>query len=459
MLDPRIAAAPQSSGITVIIVGLGIAGLTTAISCHLRGHTVIGFDKLENLEPYGGLGDGVTLAPNGTRVLREFGNGTVAEWMERWALTCTNCKVFDTSGNHIGQHPIPETDRGLALVPRGKLVQTLYEVAQELGLDLRLGVKITEYYEDHEHASVVVDGTRFKGDCILFADGANSKHRKIVSTRNVELHQSGFSVYRGKVEGEVVKKDPKCHWLLSGEMEKDVAKAFSGPNMYLVLATCGSGKACFCIAMSQNTRPLENAWTTPIDKEEVLKRVRGWKLEHQIRPIIEHMSKDQLINTPLVRAGALDSWVSPTGRIALIGDAAHPFFPTSAQGASQAIEDGATVAITLQLAGKRNIKLGLNAMMELRKHRATYIQHNAWRVNDEWFRSDQEERTGDKASPTPGVMDWIIDHCCQTYAWDEFDQVRECIETGIPYHPSNLPAECYEKATNFLEQGGHGLPF
>ncbi|KAL4783771.1 hypothetical protein BJX76DRAFT_348328 [Aspergillus varians] len=438
MLDPRIAAAPHSSGITVIIVGLGIAGLTAAISCHLRGHTVIGFDKLENLEPYG---DGVNLAPNASRVLNTFGNGAVVEWMKQWALTCTDCKVYNPSGVHIGQHPIPETGRGLTLVPRGRLAQTLYKIAQDLGLDLRLGVKVTEFSEDQDHATVIVNGTRVQGDCILFADGANSRHRALVSNHNVEPQQSGFSAYRGKVDGEVLKKDPKCHWLLSGEIEKDVGKAFSGPNLYLVLATCGGGKACFCIAMSENTRSLENAWTTPVDKEELLQRVKGWDTEHQIRPIIEHMAKDQFIMTPLVRAGALDSWISQTGRIALIGDAAHPFFPTSAQGASQAVEDGATVAITLQRAGKGNIKLGLKAMEELRKHRATYIQHNAWRVNDEWFDSPEEERTGNKASPTPGILDWIINHCCQTYAWNEFGQVREWIETGKPYVPTNLPAK------------------
>ena len=34
-----------------------------------------------------------------------------------------------------------------------------------------------------------------------------------------------------------------------------------------------------------------------------------------------------------------------------MGDSAHPFLPTSVQGASQAIEDGVTIATVLKLAG------------------------------------------------------------------------------------------------------------
>lgn len=98
----------------------------------------------------------------------------------------------------------------------------------------------------------------------------------------------------------------------------------------------------------------------------MLGQIDYWECIDQIRPVVHKMSKDQFILCPLLRAGVLDSWVSPVGRIAVIGDAAHPFFPTSAQGATQAIEDAATIAITLQRAGKSNIKLGLKATEELR---------------------------------------------------------------------------------------------
>lgn len=42
---PCETAPPLSSGIKIIIVGLGIGGLATAIECHRKGHRVVAFDK------------------------------------------------------------------------------------------------------------------------------------------------------------------------------------------------------------------------------------------------------------------------------------------------------------------------------------------------------------------------------------------------------------------------------
>jgi hypothetical protein len=44
--SPDGVALSNSSGVRVIVVGLGISGLATAIECHCKGHTVIGFDKI-----------------------------------------------------------------------------------------------------------------------------------------------------------------------------------------------------------------------------------------------------------------------------------------------------------------------------------------------------------------------------------------------------------------------------
>ena len=56
----------------------------------------------------------------------------------------------------------------------------------------------------------------------------------------------------------------------------------------------------------------------------------------------------------------IPSWVSKNNTIALIGDACHPHLPTSAQGASQATESGAVLAVCLELAGKGQVPLAVS---------------------------------------------------------------------------------------------------
>ena len=51
----------------------------------------------------------------------------------------------------------------------------------------------------------------------------------------------------------------------------------------------------------------------------------------------------------------LPTWVSKKGRIVLAGDSAHPFLPTSAQGATQSMEDGVTLAVCLKRAGRTSV--------------------------------------------------------------------------------------------------------
>lgn len=47
-------AAPESSGITVLIVGCGFGGIAAAIECYRKGHKVVVFEKNSEI---GGLGE------------------------------------------------------------------------------------------------------------------------------------------------------------------------------------------------------------------------------------------------------------------------------------------------------------------------------------------------------------------------------------------------------------------
>ena len=68
-------------------------------------------------------------------------------------------------------------------------------------------------------------------------------------------------------------------------------------------------------------------------------------------------------------------WVSEGGLILQLGDSAHSFLPTSANGATQAMEDGISIAACLRLAGKEKISLATKAHVELR----SVSIHPPWR--------------------------------------------------------------------------------
>ena len=43
----------ENNSVQVIVVGLGIAGLATAIECREKGHSVIAYEKTDILKPVG----------------------------------------------------------------------------------------------------------------------------------------------------------------------------------------------------------------------------------------------------------------------------------------------------------------------------------------------------------------------------------------------------------------------
>ena len=85
-----------------------------------------------------------------------------------------------------------------------------------------------------------------------------------------------------------------------------------------------------------------------------------------MRGLVEAAPDDTLFNWRLMFRNPAPNWVSEHGRIVQLGDAAHTFLPSSGNGATQALEDGICLAITLQLAGKESVGLGARVYNKLR---------------------------------------------------------------------------------------------
>jgi len=100
----------------------------------------------------------------------------------------------------------------------------------------------------------------------------------------------------------------------------------------------------------------------------MLKVVDGW--DPVICAAIRAIPPAKLIDWKLLWRDPVRQWVSKTGRIVLVGDAAHPHLPTSGQGGAQAIEDGATIGALVHKLGKENLPSAFKAFEKLR-----YLTH------------------------------------------------------------------------------------
>ena len=95
-----------------------------------------------------------------------------------------------------------------------------------------------------------------------------------------------------------------------------------------------------------------------------LQAVEGW--EPFVTELIKATPDRSVLDWKLMWRDPQPRWTSPGGRVVQIGDAAHPFLPSSASGGTMAMEDGYTMAACLAIARKRDVPLATKVHNHLR---------------------------------------------------------------------------------------------
>lgn len=110
---------------------------------------------------------------------------------------------------------------------------------------------------------------------------------------------------------------------------------------------------------------IKESWFQDGHMEDVRMLIRD--LDPRIAAAIDKTPEGQgyLLDWKICYRDPLPSWVSRSHRIACLGDSCHPHLPTSAQGASQATESAAVLAVCLKLAGKDNIPLAVGLLYDM----------------------------------------------------------------------------------------------
>jgi len=209
-------------------------------------------------------------------------------------------------------------------------------------------------------------------DVVIAADGVKSAGRKAVLGFEDEPKSSGYAVFRAFFDGDLIRSNPACAHLVADRV--DQRNVWIGKDIHFITSGVRDTAEFSWVMTHIDKADVSEGWCEPGKIDEAIAVAAGF--DPVVQAVIGCTPPGGLLDWKLVFRDPLPTWVSPLGKIGLLGDAAHPHLPTSIQGASQAIEDGATLAQTLWLAGgtKADVPLALRAYQEIRYNRTVRTQ-------------------------------------------------------------------------------------
>lgn len=403
------------SGIKVIIVGAGFAGLSAAIECDRKGHSVILFERFPELKP---LGDIISFGQNSSRMFAKWPG--VLDEMERVIHRTEILHYHDWKGKFVTtQSFVAEKAWGRRINGhRGELQRIVYEHAKKRGIDIRLGQQVDNYFEDDNEVGVEVGGQRITADIVLAAEGVKSQGRKIVLGFDDKPQPSGYAVYRAWFPSTELAKNPLTKHLVDG----DTHNGWIGQDVHFLSAALKGGKEFSWVCTHKDDSDIEENWQFPGKIEDVLQCLEGW--DPVVLEQVKATPPDRLFDYKLVFRDPVPTFVSPKGRTVLIGDAAHPFLPTSIQGASQAMEDGAVMAACLDVAGKDGVREATAVYERIRYERVHKVQATGVQVRDKWHKADWDAIWKDPESMHLKREEWVLNFDAEEDAYKQYDTVK-----------------------------------
>jgi salicylate hydroxylase len=240
------------------------------------------------------------------------------------------------------------------------------------------------------------NGERIRPDVLLGADGIHSAVRGALFGEK-EPQFAGCVAYRGLVPAERV---------ADLGLERG-SQSWLGPGAHLVHYFVSRGRLLNFVGWTEHDIWNREDWTDRATIARALAAFASW--HPQIRHIIA--AAETCFIWALFDRDPLPRWSE--GRATLLGDACHPMYPFMAQGAAQAIEDGACLAACLA-AADRDVPAMLRRYEATRLPRVTRLQQLS-RANKTRYHlpdgPEQEARDADYATRgdrTPQSLQWLF---------------------------------------------------
>ena len=381
---------------TIAVIGAGIGGLTAALSLRRAGFEVDVYEQAAELTEVGG---GINMGPNAARILYRLGLG---DGLDRDAVR--------PIGSHQRRWDDGRTLQRAGLNPQCERLYGAPHLTVHRA-DL-LGIIAAAFPAEHIHPGHRLvgladrgdrteawfdNGERIAPDILVGADGIHSAVRAALFGEEAPSF-AGCVAYRGLVPVERI---------ADLGLERG-SQSWLGPGAHLVHYFVSGGRLLNFVGWTEHDTWNREDWTDRATIARALAAFEGW--HPQVRRIIA--SAETCFIWALFDRDPLPRW--SVGRTTLLGDACHPMYPFMAQGAAQAIEDGATLAACLADGRDRDPAEALRRYDRLRLPRVTRLQQMS-RANKiryhlpdgpaQQARDAEYATTGDRA---PAALQWLF---------------------------------------------------
>jgi salicylate hydroxylase len=248
------------------------------------------------------------------------------------------------------------------------------------------GKRLVDAGQDSDQAQAwFADGSVVQADLLIGADGSRSAVRRALFDAD-DPQFSGQIAYRC-----LVPIDRAAPFMGRGNAVVSVGAARMF-HRYLVRG----GTLVNVIGIGRNDGWREEGWNTPASPAEFLADYADFHPD--VTGLIAAAPADSLIKWGLFVRPPMAQW--STGRVLLLGDAAHPILPFLGLGAALAIEDG--VVLARALAAAPDQPAALAAYHAARRERVDNVRTQTLRQG-EIIQSADPDRAGMGASPSQNV--------------------------------------------------------
>lgn len=312
----------------LLVAGGGIAGLAAAVAARRARWEVRLFEQAETFSE---VGAGIQLGPNATRILREW--ELLQGELRQLAVAPPRLRVRDGSDGgelgvlELGEFMVQRYGAPYLTVHRADLQAALLAAARDAGARLHTATHVHGAEQRPEAVALRTGGPEeIEGDALAVADGVWSSLRGAV-VADGPAEATGHLAYRGLVRQQD----------LPERLRSDEVTVWLAPRMHLVTYPLRGGEWLNAVCVVQGTQPGD-----PRDWDHAASQAQ---LDAALGPVCAPV-RERVESVPHWRLWVLHARppvAAPEemakGRIALVGDAAHPMRPYLAQGAGMAIED------------------------------------------------------------------------------------------------------------------------